>query len=237
MLILGLETSGEAASIALVEGDKVRCEELFPARQRLSQCLVPAIQAMLEREQVPLRSLGGIAVGLGPGSFTGLRIGVVTAKALAHAAHLPLVGLTVPEALARDLSFLPGYTICVIQEALRDEVYATLYQTSEAGELQETMACAVVLLEELLPRLMPVRERVVFCGDATPKYSERIAEVLGPRALPVPPPFNCPRASHLALQARERLAAADPAAAFNLRPLYVRRSQAEVIHKVDLGLS
>jgi tRNA threonylcarbamoyladenosine biosynthesis protein TsaB len=238
VLVLAIETSGAAASVALAEPGRVRAEDLFPAQRRLSQYLVLRLEALLRDQDLALGDLSGLAVGLGPGSFTGLRIGVVTAKALAHATGLPLVGLTVPECLAGQLTFLPGATIYVIQEALRDEVYCTVFRADQAAGQVQISAAAVAEISDVLSRAGEESGTIIFCGDAIPSRADTIRAALGGRALVPPDAWHHPRASLLALEAARRLVQGRPVGdPHALRPLYIRKSQAEALSGVDLGLA
>ena len=237
MLVLGLDTSGDVATLALVEEDRVQAEDAFPSRRRLSQSLVPRLQRLMEDCGVTWTDLSALAVGRGPGSFTGLRIGVVTAKALAHATGLPVLGITGPEALAAQFAFIPDLPVWVMQEALRDEVFLTVFERGAAGELRETGPCAVTSADTALARAADAGG-VLFCGDAVPSRADRIRAALGDGALLAPPLWNAPRASLLALRAIERLdAGEEPPDLHALRPLYVRPSQAEALSGIDLGLA
>jgi len=105
LLALGIETSTPTASIALMDDENLIAEVLFSGQMNLAEQLAPRIKELLAHEGVRLAGLDGIAVSLGPGSFTGLRIGVATAKALAHAVGLPLVGVPTADAVAEAIGW------------------------------------------------------------------------------------------------------------------------------------
>ena len=134
MLVLGIETSTTQGGVAIIDADRVLCESVLNVEVTHSERLLPAIDRALGEARVSLEALGGIAVSIGPGSFTGLRIGLSTAKGLAYATGLSLVGVSTLEAMARALP-AARWQICQVLDARKQEVYAALFR-HESGALR-----------------------------------------------------------------------------------------------------
>src|SRR5258708_38906452 len=147
--VLGIETGGRVISLGVVNGGQLKASF---ARQLESHCagLPPAIDRVLEAAGLKLRDLVGVAVGIGPGSFTGLRVGLSYAKGLARALGIELVGVPSLDAIAlgERLKPRPGATVCPVIDARRGEVYGALYRFS-ADALQKVVDEFVVAAVEL----------------------------------------------------------------------------------------
>jgi tRNA threonylcarbamoyladenosine biosynthesis protein TsaB len=223
-MILAIETTSPRAEVAVVEGEEVVAALLFRHRMDAARMLMPRIDATLQMAGVALPALAGIAVSLGPGSYTGIRIGVVTAKLLAAATGVKLVGVPTLEALAAQADALPSLgesdrLICALIPARADEYFAGLYQRS-GGELCLRAAASVLTLDALVERLARYPGEVLLAGDAR-AAAARLGAALGPRAL-IPRSAPGPLAPWVARLGERRLAEGhsdDPA---TLAPLYVR---------------
>ncbi len=136
MLVLALDTTTRVCSVALLESEEntLLAEYTQNIKKTHSQRLLPLIDDILEDTSTDIGALGAIAVAAGPGSFTGLRIGVSTARGLAQGLNIPAVGVSTLEALAGNLATLPGELICPILDARRDQVYAALYRCCSKQE-------------------------------------------------------------------------------------------------------
>ena len=204
------------ASAAVMDGQKLLAEYIVNHKRTHSEQLMPIIEKVLESSGTSIRDIDAIAVASGPGSFTGLRIGAATAKGLAHARGIEIVGVPTLDGLA----FNP------IMDARRNQVYTALYKW-EAGGFYKLMPHCAIALSELLEELKRREERVVFLGDGVPVHRETIKEELGERAEFAPKNADRQRASsiaELALQALERGEGQDAEA---FVPFYLRKSQAE----------
>ena len=122
MLVLGIETSSRHGGVAIIGEDRVLCEAVLSVEVTHSERLLPAVDRALDEARITLEGLGGIAVSIGPGSFTGLRIGLSTAKGLAYATGLPLVGVPTLEAMAWTLP-AARWQVCPVLDARKQEVY------------------------------------------------------------------------------------------------------------------
>lgn len=227
MRVLGIETATPVCSVALVDGMRLLGEYSVNAGRTHSQRLMPMISALLSEAGLTREDLDGVVVSRGPGSYTGLRIGLTTGKALAFALQRPIAGVPTLEALAHNLSGT-GALVCPVLDAKRGEVYTALYQT--AGETPETVETPRgVGLRVWLEQLSGRKGQFVFGGDGAEIHRETILEVLGSRARLAPPHSRLPRAASVADLGRRRLEAGGGDDAFGLNPLYLRRSEAEIL--------
>ncbi len=236
MRFLGLETSGDHSSVALVEDGHVVGESLFPSRMSLCRTLPGHIRTLLGPEG--WQAVDAVGVAQGPGSFTGLRMGIAMAKAVAHATGLPLIGIPTHEALVWPLALPAGCRACVLQHARKAEVYSTTFAGAGEGAAPTVIApCRALAIEDLLAGLRDEATEVLLLGDGIARHGDLIGEALGGLARLSPPVLWQPRAAAVAALAAARLARADPAEAMALRPLYLLGSQAERVHGVDLGMN
>jgi tRNA threonylcarbamoyladenosine biosynthesis protein TsaB len=223
MVVLGLETSSLHGGVALVGERGLIAEYVLNIEVTYSERLLPAIDRLLADAGLAVPDLGGFAVAIGPGSFTGLRIGLSTVKGLAAASVKPLVGVPTLRALAWGLPFA-RHPICPILDARKGEVYCALFRWAEGGLVQE-MEDAALAPEALAAR---IAEPTIFVGDGAAPHAPVLAGALGPRALFAPPALAGARPVAVAALGRERLLRGerdDPAA---LVPRYLRPSEAEL---------
>jgi tRNA threonylcarbamoyladenosine biosynthesis protein TsaB len=174
-MILALETGGNLASVALLEGLDVAAERVFRHRMSLSRELMPAVETLLAEAGVAWGDVEAAAVGLGPGSYTGLRIGVVTAKALSWASGRPVLGISSLAALVAPHLAPPDALLCAVLEARAGEFFAALYQRRD-GELQLRAEATVLRAEELAQRLSAYPGPVLAAG-----HTARFARALRAR--------------------------------------------------------
>lgn len=180
MKILVIDTSGPVCGTAVMDEEHVFSE--FTAQNRLthSTSLMPMIEAALQAAGAGLSELDALAAVTGPGSFTGVRIGVATAKGLAHGAGLPCIPVDALEALSVSAGCFDG-VVCPIQDARAGQVYGAAFRGEE--RLTED---APVRLESFLEQVSPLGERFLFLGDGVPVHRERIGETLGESAVFAP---------------------------------------------------
>ena len=223
MLVLGVETSTMQGGVALVGADRLVSEYLLNVEATHSERLLPAIDRMLCDAGVGLDALSGIAVSIGPGSFTGLRIGLSTVKGLAYATGLPVVGVPTLEALAWTTPFA-AVQICPVLDARKHEVYAALFRY-EGGVLVRLMEDAALAPEALCSR---IRKPTLFLGDGLPVYGEFFRRLLGARMLVPPHASRGARPACVAELGRHRLARGERDSVESLVPRYLRPSEAEL---------
>lgn len=220
MLTLGIETSGRAGSVALVRDGVLMAQTLLSAEgRRHARSLVPEIAELLRGQGLRPRDLDVIAVAVGPGSFTGLRVGVVCAKTLAYAIpNSRLVGVNTFLAVAKPAP-ADIERLAIFEDALRDEVYAGVYRRTPTGWIEE-VAPRLWLLEDWQRSL---DGNVTLTGSGAVKLRPRFADDL--RFLD--PSLWEPRAEWIARIGEREALAGRTADKWTLAPLYIRRSAAE----------
>lgn len=225
MRILGLDSATNVASVAVVEDDKLLAEMIFNTSKTHSQRLMPMLAWMLNEAQLELKDLDGLAVAVGPGSFTGLRIGLATIKALAYVQGLPILAVPTLDGLAANLEGTEGL-VCPILNARKGEVYAAVYRWN--GSSQERMSGYWALSpEKLIERLRSYQEQITFLGDGVPVYGEQLLKEL-PQARLAACTHSLCRAGQIARLGLKKLQAGEVSDCFTLEPLYIRESEAEV---------
>lgn len=225
MNILAIDASALAGSVAYFKEGKLVGEYYICHKLTHSETIMPMLEHLKSLIGIELETLDAIAVTSGPGSFTGLRIGVTTAKALALALNVPIVGIPTLDALAHNMTLVDAM-ICPIMDARRNQVYTAVYKwKGEALErITDHLACD---MDEHLDYLKTLDEKVIFLGDGVDVHRERIVEKLGDKAIFAPLFLNLQRASVLgeaACKAYEKGEACDAA---TFVPIYLRKSQAE----------
>ena len=184
---------------------------------------MPMIDRLLADSGFPLSAFDGLAVAVGPGSFTGLRIGISTAKGLALTADLPIAPVPTLDALAYTLPFA-SLPICPILDAKKHEVYTSLYEWRGAG-MERRWEYLAISPEGLAERL---QTDVIFVGDAVQPFHPLLSERLGDRAHFAPVAHQLPAAAAVAALGMKLLAAGNGVAPDALVPLYIRSSEAEL---------
>lgn len=224
MKILAVDTSTTSGSVALTEDSRILCEWTLQSAQTHNRRLLKSIDTVLNEVDWTVESLDGFAVTIGPGSFTGLRIGLTTIKTLAWTMRKPFAGIPTLDALAAPLAFSP-LPVCCILNAYKKEVFFARYEPDEAGNLERAGSYRVLPPEGVLPH---VPGSTVFCGDGWLMYREFFRERLGTRAVEAPAPFHILRAGFVGYLAHRKFiegAADDPVTSV---PLYIRPSEAEL---------
>lgn len=225
-MYLGIETSSAVSSVALMTEDKLVGELTIQAGLTHSEQLVPHIELLMKQCSVTKDAIQGIAVSIGPGSFTGLRIGLGTAKALAYAWQVPLLGIMTMEVLAHNFWQANGL-LAVMIDAQKKNVYEGLYRWQEE-HLQCIQEPTVKVRTEALAELAKRNEMVTLVGDGITKVASTISEY-GSQLLLGPLSLRIPRASSLLLAALPRFLEGAPDEANTIAPYYIRRSEAEVV--------
>ncbi len=169
MNILSLETSTKQFSLSVSDGEKVVKNRTMVLDKVLSDSIVPAIDRILKDSKMSLSQVDALVIGLGPGSFTSLRVGLSTVKALAFAGDKPVIGVPSLDAVALNVGKTSA-TICVIADAKRNLVYACLYENPQ-GHLKRKSEYLLVSLHDLLER---IDTNTIFVGDGVTVFKPNI---------------------------------------------------------------
>jgi tRNA threonylcarbamoyladenosine biosynthesis protein TsaB len=222
--ILAIDTSTPVGSIALAEGPLLKAQHILNVGTTHNQRLLPGIDRLLGDTGWTLNDLDALAVSLGPGSFTGLRIGMSTIKGLAWATGKPLAGVPTLDALAANVPAGP-YHICPVLDARKGEIYTAIYrQGSEQVPVKFTPY--MTLKPEELAGLIVAK--TVFVGDGLLSYGNHLSNQLGDRLLQAPPHLNIVHASCVAWMAWQMLRLGKHEDVSGCIPIYVRPSEAEL---------
>ena len=228
MKILAADTSTAINTVAVCDGGNILAETVVHRPRSHAERLLATVEWVLDEASLELGGLDALAVSIGPGSFTGLRIGAATWKGLAFAGSLPLVAVPTLDAMTRLAAFRDAL-VCPLLDARMGEVFGAVYRF-RAGvrtKLTEDRVCAV---EEIVRASSAVNGDVerIFFGDGALFYKERIlAEMEG--AVILEGPCALPRASTVAVEAAALLAHGARADAEAVSPLYLRKAQAETM--------
>jgi len=228
MRLLAMDTSTFVGTVGVVQDGELLAEWSASVRASHGETLLPHVARVMELAGIALADIDALAVGIGPGSFTGVRIGVATAKGLALALAKPLVGVSSLRTLARGLLAGAGLRVPVI-DAYKGEVYAAAYGLDEAGALVERMAPFHAPPQQAAERLMQEAraEPLWLAGNGLARYPAFCA-ALGAHARRAPGLCDVPRAACLAHEALLSLEQNGPSDLARLEPLYLRPSDAKL---------
>lgn len=226
MKILGIDTATKAAGIAVVDESGVLAESWLNTGKTHSQRLLPLLDGLLKNSEIPWDDIFGFAVTVGPGSFTGLRIGLATVQGLAQVLHKPVAGVVSLDALVKNLAGVSGL-LCPILDARKNEVYTALYR-STAHEMVRLSPYRAISPEALAEELLPLGERVTFLGDAVPVYRNLLEGSLKKQACFAPLTRNLLRAAEVADLGLKMFCQGEQTGFHEIKPFYLRPSEAEV---------
>ena len=224
MLILAFETSAKAASVALLEDGKLLGESYQNTGLTHSQTLMVMAENLLKQCGKTVADVNAVAVAAGPGSFTGVRIGVAAAKGFAWGGEVPCYGVSTLEAMALSLGAYQGY-VCPVMDARRSQVYNALFYVNR-GQLDRITEDRAISLEQLKQELLALKEPVFLVGDGSILTYRTLSEEVPNLVLP-PEHRMHQRAVGVALLAAQKIAAGEPGDGAALTPNYLRLSQAE----------
>ena len=226
MKILSLDSATESASCALLDDEKLLGEITFNYKKQHSIITMPMIDSLLKNTGTDIKDIDGFVVSKGPGSFTGLRIGMATIKGLSQGLNKPLISISSLDALAHNLAFSEGI-ICPIMDALRNNVYTALYKFEE-NKLVRLSDYMAIHIDELLEELKKYDSKVIFIGDGTYKFKDYLVEKTeGLNIGFAPTSLNLVKASSLGELGLNHLKNEEDENIFSIAPIYLRKSQAE----------
>lgn len=224
MIILGLETATPQVGCAF-GGNEGSLASFHSARgRRHAETLAPAIEFLCRQTNIELGEVNVVAVDIGPGLFTGLRVGVATGKALASALRVPMIGMT-----SLDLLAYPhrrgGRLIASVVDARRGEVFWALYRPVPGG-VQRMTEYAVGTPDELASELLAHRDDMIAVGDGACRYADRLSDV--DHVEVAGPPHAYPSAAVLVELAHPQALREEFVASSELAPLYLRKADVRI---------
>ena len=221
-LILGLETATLGGSVSLLDGENLRATRLGDSATSHSNTLLSDIDGMLREANVSINDIALFAVAVGPGSFTGLRIGLATAKALAATLNKPCIGISTLHAVARAAG-TSGGTVALLP-AGRGELYVQLLSVSQAGDVTQIDAAAHLSPEKMIERYASL-PTLIWAGEGVERYGDLIGDQVQGWTIA---PIEKNLAQYVALLALKRYHAGEVSTPESLKALYVRPSDAEI---------
>lgn len=228
MKILAIETSTLLGGIAVADDSSgLIAETRLNVKSTHSERLMTAVDHVLKQSGLDISDMDAFAVAIGPGSFTGLRIGLSTVKGFSYATGKPIVSVPTLEAFAWNFPY-SGYPVCPMLDARKKEVYAALFQWESEGfirVIEETSARVNMLLEEVV-RL--TEGKIVFTGDGALLYRNEIIGALGERAVFASPDKMVPSPANVASLGIRKVLKGEFSEPVSLVPIYIRKSEAEM---------
>jgi tRNA threonylcarbamoyladenosine biosynthesis protein TsaB len=217
MNLLSMDTSTRHLSLAVSRGDQIARFRNTKLSRPLSSSIMPGIRRVLKDSGLPLADIDGLAVGLGPGSFTSLRVGLSTVKGLALATGKPVVGISSLDILAMGAGGEDGGQVCALVDAKRNLVYACLYERDGAA-LKKTSEYLLTDIQDVLKR---IQGKAVFTGDGAVLFQEVIQQNKKKDAVFAGPRQMCPQARHMLSLALSRFQTGRTDDIDRLVPLYL----------------
>lgn len=230
MNILGMDTSSRAASVAIWRDGVLLGEVLINDKRTHSQKLMPMLENLLELSDIKINDIDLVAVCLGPGSFTGIRIAVATVKAFAHVKNLPIIGVNSLESLAYSM-YEADSLIVPILDAQASNVYTATYKFVDGSlvVIRDLYVEEISSLVDYVKKLSDKGEKVIIVGEGVYKYMDRLIPLLSDRIKIASPNANVSRAASLCHCASGKFSQKrDISNCYDIAPIYLRKSQAEV---------
>ena len=224
MKILALETSAKSVSCAVVEDGAPLASAYQCTGLTHSRTLLPMVDAMLKNADLTLEDIGAIAIAAGPGSFTGLRIGIAAVKGLAWAADKPCLGVSTLEAMAQTAAHIDGLIVGAM-DARRAQIYNAVFEAKD-GALTRLIPDRAISLEALADELAGETRRITVLGDGGTLCWRYLTEH-GAKCLLAPAALLYQNAVGVGLAAERAYARGEAVSAQALLPVYLRPAQAE----------
>ncbi|MGO1372502.1 MAG: tRNA (adenosine(37)-N6)-threonylcarbamoyltransferase complex dimerization subunit type 1 TsaB [Senegalia sp. (in: firmicutes)] len=225
MKILVIESSTRVATCAVMDDDSLLGEHIINDNMTHSVKLMPSVASLMENLGLQPKDIDVYAVAVGPGSFTGLRIGIASIKAMAHAHKKKTIAIPTMDALAFNIPFADGIIVPML-DARRDRVYCGIYKWVDSKFIVE-MEQDVLNIKDLIDLLKKRDEKIIINGDVKEKYEDMLKEELGERVIFSTKAGQMPRASSVAELALIKFNNNESIDYKDLLPEYLRKSQAE----------
>jgi tRNA threonylcarbamoyladenosine biosynthesis protein TsaB len=221
LLTIAIDASQDVCTLALGRDCSLVAEYAFAHKMNLLRRMLPNIESMLHDAGLAKGDIDGVIVALGPGSFTGLRIGVTIAKSLAYVLGRPIIGIGTLDTMARGVAPVETEAlICPMIFARADEAYWSLFDSGGVTRLRDYVVSSI---GQILDDLAGTNRRIYFCGTGARRNRDAISERLGDRATLAPAANDYTRGAALIELGTKRLAAGEDDDAMTLAPLYVRK--------------
>ncbi|MGO3167978.1 tRNA (adenosine(37)-N6)-threonylcarbamoyltransferase complex dimerization subunit type 1 TsaB [Senegalia sp. (in: firmicutes)] len=225
MKILAIESSTRVATCAVMDDDSLLGEHIINDNMTHSVKLMPSVASLMDNLGLQPKDIDIYAAAVGPGSFTGLRIGIASIKAMAHAHKKKTIAIPTMDALAFNIPFADGIIVPML-DARRDRVYCGIYKWVDSKFIVE-MEQDVLNIKDLIDLLKKRDEKIIINGDVKEKYEDMLKEELGERVIFSTKAGQMPRASSVAELALIKFSNNESIDYKDLLPEYLRKSQAE----------
>jgi tRNA threonylcarbamoyladenosine biosynthesis protein TsaB len=233
MIVLSIDSATESASCAILDNEKLLGEVSLNNKKQHSVVLMPLVDSLLKNLQLTIKDIDGFVISKGPGSFTGLRIGMSMVKGLSQGSNKPFVSVSSLDALAYNMAYTEGI-ICPILDALRDNIYTALY-SFENGILVKNTDYMALHVDELIELLKDQNKAVTFIGDAVDKFRVKLQESLQKVSF-APKHLNLARAASLGELGQKLLEDGVYDDLYTSAPIYLRKPQAEREYDKKMGI-
>ncbi len=228
MAILCLETSSLTGGAAIISRGRILGEVILSTKKTHSRRLISNILWLLDELDLTWETFDLVAIGQGPGSFTGLRIGIATAKGFAMARSLPVMGVPTLDVIAQNAFLEQSRLICPVMDARRNQVYTSLYRPDPGLDRPKRILDYIAIEPAKLSDLIPKDNHVLFIGDGINRYRELFETYFNKRAVFAPEYMWFPHPAIVGILAEKMInegqKTADPSI---LTPIYCRLSEAE----------
>ncbi len=228
MKILAIDTSTMLGGIAVMDELNLIAETRLNVKSTHSERLMTEIEHCLKQSSLKISDIDVFAVAIGPGSFTGLRIGLSTVKGLSYATGKPIVSVPTLDALALNFPY-SRYPVCTMLDARKKEVYAALFKWEDNG-FTKLISEASVNPEEFTRNVLLSADcdKIIFAGEGAVIYKNKIIEVMGEKAVFASPEKTVPSPANVASLGMKKALRGEFSEPVSLAPVYIRRSEAEV---------
>jgi tRNA threonylcarbamoyladenosine biosynthesis protein TsaB len=221
-----MDTATMVSSVAVADNKRLLAELIVENKLTHSETLLPHVEQALDMAGTGKEALEAVAVSIGPGSFTGLRIGLAAAKAIAYGLSIPIIGIPTMEGLAWHYP-VPGIRVAGFIDAQKGNVYTAHYQWN-GTDFDEVRPIEVLSLEEAIKVCGGLSGTVVAVGDMVAKKMTKLESL--PENLIIPPKHTMmPRGANIAMAGLKKLAAGQVGSVMDMEPIYIRKSEAEVL--------